>query len=155
MFNSTILPQHGAIHPLGPDHDKDLFAGSGNQEEIELFKQRILALCRCYAVERYLFEPIDDLLPDPKKYKEEDPAEQRQLESDQEKILATAARAYALVKAKFKPNSEAAAIIQPAEESGRLNELWKLFLDNYDNPLTKAGAYKLISSYYIKPKIMS
>ena len=66
MFTSNLLSQHGAIQPFGVDQEKDLFAGTVNQEEIDAFRQKIIALCRCYAVEHYLFESVEDLLPDPK-----------------------------------------------------------------------------------------
>ena len=94
---------------------------------------------------------MEDLVPDKTKYKADDHSEMRQLQQDTDKIYELAAKAYALVKSRFKPNSQAAAVIQPAEETGRLDELWKLFLLHYDNPVTKAGADRLIRAFYDKP----
>ena len=129
-----------------------LFEGSRNLEEIENFKERILGLARFHQVEKFLFYPVEELLPDPKKYIKDDPAEQRQLDQDSEKIYEMAAKAYALVKENFKPNSQAAAVIKPAEETGRLDILWKLFISHYDNPGTKSGAERLIRAFYETPQ---
>jgi hypothetical protein len=153
MFNQFSLNSlaHGASN-LGADLVKEQFAGTPNVEEIENFKEKILALTRIHHVEKFLFQPVEELIPDPKKYDKEDFAERRKLEEDTEKVYELAAKAYAIVKARFRPNSQAAAVIQPAEESGRLNTLWKLFLTHYDNPVTKAGAERLIRAYHEVPK---
>ena len=107
---------HGASS-LGADLVKEQFAGTSNVEEIESFKEKILALTRIHHVEKFLFQPVEELIPDPKKYDKEDFAERRKLEEDTEKVYELAAKAYAIVKARFRPNSQAAAVIQPAEDS--------------------------------------
>ena len=150
MFSLNSF-QHGASS-LGAELVKDQFEGSRNSEEIEHFKDKILALTRLHHLEKFLFHPIEDLVPTLDSYKKDDPAEERQFAKDTDKVLETAAKAYALVKGCFKPNSQAASVIQPAEETGRLDVLWKLFITHYDNPGTKAGAERLIRSYYEKPK---
>ena len=150
MFSLNSF-QHGAS-TLGADLGKEKFEGTRNAEEIERFKDTILALARLHHVEKFLFQPIEELVPLRKNYKDDDPAEERQFVKDTDKVLETAAKAYALVKSQFKPNSQASAVIQPAEETGRLDVLWKLFVTHYDNPGTKAGAERLIQAYYEKPK---
>jgi hypothetical protein len=55
------------------------------------------------------------------------------------------------VKAQFKEDSPAwNSVVIKANETGRLDLLWKLFLDKYDNPVTKAGAVRLVRSFYEK-----
>ena len=145
MFNQFSLngSAHGAFQAV-EELVKNQFEGSRNLEEVDAFKQKIIALARVHQFERFLYNPVEDLVPDKTKYKEDDHSEMRQLQQDTDKIYELAAKAYALVKSRFKPNSQAAAVIQPAEETGRLDELWKLFLLHYDNPVTKAGADRLI-----------
>jgi hypothetical protein len=151
-FDNNQLLQHGASSTDGVVPVTFQFSGSRNVEEISEFKQKILTLVRYHAVERFLYEPVENFLPDPARYNLEDTAEQRQFELDREKVYLTATRAYALVKARFKPNSEAYAIIQQAEDTGRVDVLWRLFCTHYDNPLSTGGAQKLIQAFYEKPK---
>jgi hypothetical protein len=55
------------------------------------------------------------------------------------------------VKAQFKEDSPAwNSVIIKSTKTGRLDLLWKLFLDKYDNPVTKARAVRLVRSFYEK-----
>ena len=69
--------QHGASS-LGAELVKEQFEGSRNAEDIERFKDIIFALTKLHHVEKFLFHPIEDLVPTRKSYKEDDPAEERQ-----------------------------------------------------------------------------
>ena len=155
MFN--LLPystQHGASLNAGtnsvqiPNGVSELFSGSNSAHKIQEFKNQIIALLRYNGLERWLGEPVEDLLPDKKKYNEMDMADLRKFDEDTEKIYLQAAKAYALVRGRFKPNSEAESVIRPADDQGRLDVLWDLFCRHYDNPITKSGAAKLIQSWY-------
>jgi hypothetical protein len=94
---------------------------------------------------------VEELFPDPAKYKKDDATEQRKYDEDCEKITDKAAEAYALVKEYFQEDSSAwNSVILRANETGRLDILWKFFLEKYDNPVMKARAVQLIRSYYEK-----
>jgi hypothetical protein len=123
------------------------FRGTRNVQTVAKFKEKIIALTRKNHVEKILFQPAEELFPDPAKYKKDDATEQRKYE----KITDKAAEAYALVKEYFQEDSSAwNSVILRANETGHLDILWKLFLEKYDNPVTKAGAVRLIRSYYEK-----
>jgi hypothetical protein len=56
-------------------------------EVVEKFKGKILALTRLHHVESFLFQPVEELLPDNKEYKPRDIAEQRKYKEDCKKNL--------------------------------------------------------------------
>jgi hypothetical protein len=74
------------------------FSGTRNVQSVAKFKERIIALTRKNHVEKILFQPAEELFPDPSKYKKDDATEQRKYDEDCEKITDKAAEAYALVK---------------------------------------------------------
>jgi hypothetical protein len=51
-------------------------------EAIEKFKAKILEITRIHHVEKVLFLPVEELLPDPKGYKPDDFTEQRKYHED-------------------------------------------------------------------------
>jgi hypothetical protein len=75
----------------------------------------------------------------------------RQLKQDTNKVYELVAEAYALVKPRFKPKSQAAAVIQPAEETGRLDEpnnpeiinLFLMYTEHF-NKIDQISAYLVL-----------
>jgi hypothetical protein len=137
MEKSSILAYGASSHGGEDLKESEKFAGTRNVEVVEKFKGKILALTRLHHVESFLFQPVEELLPDNKEYKPGDMAEQRKYKEDWKKIYDQAREAYALIRRQFKEDSQAETRIKKADPSGRLNVLWKSFLDRYDNPVSK------------------
>jgi hypothetical protein len=95
---------------------------------------------------KYLERPLEQLLPDPRKYGNTH-AEQRKLEEDTEKKKAEAGQAYAMVNAIFKPGSAAHAVIRESETLQDLPLLWKLFTDHYLSYSTVQDALTKIKEF--------
>ena len=155
MFSTlNYSTQHGASFNAGtnsvqmPQFAGELFSGSNSAHKIQEFKNQVIALLRFHGLEKWLGQPVEELLPEKSKYNEKDMADMRKFDEDSDKIYLQAAKAYAIVRGKFKPNSEAESVIRPADDEGRLDTLWELFCGHYDNPITKSGAAKLIQSWY-------
>jgi len=143
--------QHGASTDGGGPETKFSFAGSSNIEEIRDFKKKIVLLTRFHGVEKFLYAPLEEYLPDPADYRLNRAAERRLFETDKEKVELAAQKAYAIVKTKFTPKSEAYGVIEKGDESEKVNEIWQLFCAHYDNYSTATGADKIIHSYYETP----
>jgi hypothetical protein len=60
--------QHGASTDGGGPETKFSFAGSSNIEEIRDFKKKIVLLTRFHGVEKFLYAPLEEYLPDPADY---------------------------------------------------------------------------------------
>ena len=155
MFSTlNYSTQHGASFNAGtnsvqmPQFAGELFSGSNSAQKIQEFKNQVIAVLRFHGLEKWLGQPVEELLPEKSKYNEKDMADMRKFDEDSDKIYLQAAKAYAIVRGKFKPNSEAESVIRPADDQGRLDTLWELFCGHYDNPITKSGAAKLIQSWY-------
>jgi hypothetical protein len=83
------------------------FSGTHNVQSVAKFKEKIIALSRKNHVEKFLFQPAEELFPDPFKYKKDDPTEQRKNDEDCKKITDKVAEAYALVKEYFQEDLSA------------------------------------------------
>ena len=75
------------------------FTGAEPPEEIQKFRSRLINALRQRQLFKYLEHPIDNLLPDPRKYGNSQ-AGKRKLEEDTERKQAEAGQAYAMVRAR-------------------------------------------------------
>ena len=127
-FSSDALfsSQHLDMNLLPPGQ----FQGSESPEEILKIRDRVINALRQKQIFKYLERPLEQLLPDPRKYGNTH-AEQRKLDEDTERKKAEAGQAYDMVNAIFKPGSAAHAVIRESEAFQDLPLLWKLFTDHY------------------------
>jgi hypothetical protein len=80
--------KHAITHDvpsLGGGDLMEMFAGTQNVEAIEKFEAKILEITRIHHVEKFLFLPVEELLPDPKGYKPDVFTDQRKYHKDCEK----------------------------------------------------------------------
>ena len=146
--------EHGAYQRGGKGPDENFFfSGSTNIEEIHEFKEKVILLLRFHGLEKFLYEPLEQLLPNKKKYKLEDIAEERLYDEHKERIEDRANKAYSLVKGRFKPKTEAYSVIEKAVDPRSVHELWRLFCTHYENYGSANGADMIVEAYYQKPKI--
>ena len=108
--DALFSPQHLDPTLLPPGQ----FQGSESYEEIIKLRDRVINSLRQKQIIKYLENPLDKLLPDPRKYGQSY-IEERKLEEDTEKKKAEAGQAYAMVNAIFKPGSAAHAVIRESE----------------------------------------
>ena len=143
-FSSDALfsSQHLDMNLLPPGQ----FQGSESPEEILKIRDRVINALRQKQIFRYLERPLEQLLPDPRKYGNTH-AEQRKLDEDTEKKKAEAGQAYAMVNAIFKPGSAAHAVIRESEAFQDLPLLWKLFTDHYLSYSTVQDALTKIKEF--------
>ena len=124
--DALFSSQHLDVNLLPPDR----FQGSESAEEILKIRDRVINALRQKQIFKYLERPLEQLLPDSRKYGNTY-AEQRKLEEDTEKKKAEAGQAYAMVNAIFKPGSAAHAVIRESEAFQDLPLFWKSFTDHY------------------------
>jgi hypothetical protein len=147
--DALFSPQHLDPTLLPPGQ----FQGSESYEEIIKLRDRVINSLRQKQIIKYLENPLDKLLPDPRKYGQSY-AEERKLEEDTEKKKAEAGQAYAMVNAIFKPGSAAHAVIRESEATQDLPLLWKLFTDHYLSYSTVQDAIAKMKKFFEKPATM-
>jgi hypothetical protein len=77
---------------------------------------------------------------------------QRKYHEDSEKIYDKARKAYASARRQFKKDSPVESCVKKANPSEKFNVFWKTFLTKYDNPMSVAGAVRIVKSYFAKAK---
>ena len=132
-----------------PTRDPDwLFSGLDGPQEVTKMKEIIMHDLRLYGLEKFLDHDISELAPDKDDYDLKIPSERRLLQADKQKLVEDAARAWTLVRNRFKKGSPAEALIKPTEQTGALNVLWKIFLTQYDNRTNRRGALELMQKFF-------
>jgi hypothetical protein len=132
-----------------PTRDPDwLFSGLDGPQEVTKMKEIIMHDLRLYGLEKFLDQDISELAPDKEDYDLKIPSERRLLQADKQRLVEDAARAWTLVRNRFKKGSPAEALIKPTEQTGALNVLWKIFLTQYDNRTNRRGALELMQKFF-------
>ena len=107
MLRTTFETSTSSVQHLDPTLlPPGQFRGAEQPADIQRLRSRVINALRQRQLYKYLEQPLDELLPDHRKYGDTH-AEKRKLEEDKEKKQAEAGQAYAMVRTLFKPGSAA------------------------------------------------
>jgi hypothetical protein len=91
---------------------------------------KMLNVARINEVEEYLYYSPDEFMPDPSEYRLQKAEKKRQYEAERKKVRKQGTRAFGIIRSMFKHNSQAESVIKEADGPGRLDLLWKLFIQH-------------------------
>jgi hypothetical protein len=149
---STNSPSNGvsnrAFVPVPLREPEWQFSGLGGPHEVTKLKEVVSHDLRLYGLEKFLEQDIAELAPNTADYDITIPSERRLLAADKLRVVEDAARAWTLVRNRFKAGSPAEALVKPTEHSGALNVLWKIFTTQYDNRTNRRGALEIMQKFF-------